>query len=120
MREQLATEFPGVTTYALELASSYKNLGLVLKIMGEPQASLVWFAKAIAALEPVLKRVPRLAKAREHLIQTHWFRADALDSLERYADAVRDWDRAIELSDGPNKIKFEHRRTQTLNNAGPR
>ncbi|HEX4591524.1 MAG TPA: protein kinase, partial [Gemmataceae bacterium] len=118
--EQLVADDPAVVVYALELGSSYKNLGVAVKDKGEPQAALEWYAKAIEVLGPVLKREPRLATVRQCLGQTHWARAEAMDALLRYDDAVRDWDRSIELADPSQKTKFENRKRQSLSLAAQR
>ena len=68
----------------------------------------------------MLKSEPRLATAREYIVQVHCARAEALDVLQRYDDAVQDWDRAIELSDGLNKTGFERCRAESLNRAAKR
>src|SRR5262249_37746254 len=44
------------------------------------------------------KREPGLAKAREFLRNSHWGRAGLLMELGRFADAMPDWDRALELT----------------------
>jgi predicted RNA polymerase sigma factor len=53
-------------------------------------------------------------KARDRLARAHAARAEALDLLHRHADAVKAWEQAIELDDGRNKARYEHRRTQSL------
>ena len=116
--ERLVADSAGVVRYDYGRSWSYWCLGDVLKDKGEPQKSLGWYAKAFDILEPLLKREPRLARAKQFLVNTHWSRGDALDQLQRYDDAVRDWDRAIELSEGPDKVKFEKRRIQSLNLGG--
>jgi serine/threonine protein kinase/tetratricopeptide (TPR) repeat protein len=112
--ERLVTDDSGVVIYALELGRSYKDLGVTMKDKGEPQAALEWQGKAIDVLGALLKREPRLTKVRECLGNAHWARADAMDALHHYDDAVRDWDRAIELSEPSQKAKFEGRKRQSL------
>jgi eukaryotic-like serine/threonine-protein kinase len=48
----------------------------------------------------VLKKKPQLAMGRQFLHNCHKNRALALDELRRHAEAIKDWDRAIELFDG--------------------
>jgi tetratricopeptide (TPR) repeat protein len=64
---------------------------------GDPQAALEWFDKAQAKLEEVRKRAGGDARARAFLRNTHWNRAEALVKLDRHAEALREWDQALEL-----------------------
>jgi hypothetical protein len=63
---------------------------------------LPWYAKAVAALAPLLDKGPGLATARLFLRNAHWGRAMALGALDRHADALPDWDKTVELS-APNE-----------------
>jgi serine/threonine protein kinase len=112
--EKSLAESPGDDRQILQLGVSYKVLAELVKDKGQTNESLELFAKAVDTLNSLLKKEPRLATARQHLVNAHWARADAMDSLRRYTDAVRDWDRAIELSDAPQKASFENRRAQSL------
>jgi tetratricopeptide (TPR) repeat protein len=96
--EQLAADCPTVPEYRQELAASSTNFGHVLRDQGEAEASLAWFAKAIALLAPLVQAEPRLVTERLFLRNAHWGRAQALDKLARHADAVKDWDRALALN----------------------
>jgi tetratricopeptide (TPR) repeat protein len=99
LQEKLATDFPTVPGYAVQLGGSYCNFGNLVRDRGEPAASLEWFAKARAALRPVLAQEPRLATARLYLRNVHASRAQALDGLGRHAAAVADWEQALALND---------------------
>jgi serine/threonine protein kinase/tetratricopeptide (TPR) repeat protein len=113
IQEQLVADFPGVVDYSSELGRNYTLRGVLITDRGEPQESLAWFAKAIGILDPALVREPRQSTVRQYLVGAHWSRGNALDLLQRHDAAVRDWDRAIELSQGPDKPKFEYRRQQS-------
>ena len=101
--EQLADDFPNVPEYGLGLGGAYCNFGILMHESGQPEAALSWFQKAIARLEAVLAREPRLVQAREFLCNSHSGRAHALDDLGRHAEAIRDWERALELDYGHDK-----------------
>jgi serine/threonine protein kinase/tetratricopeptide (TPR) repeat protein len=116
--EKLAADFPLVPTYHQDLASSYVNFGVLLGHDGKTEASLAWFAKAIALLDPLLQQEPRLVTARLFLRNAHFARAQALDKLARHADAVKDWDRAIDLAAPPNRPRFRMQRALSLVRAG--
>jgi serine/threonine-protein kinase len=116
--ERLADEHPGVPEYAVGLGGSYCNLGHLLKDRGEPQAALEWYARALARLQPVAAAGPGLMPARTYLRASHRGRAAALADLGRHAEAVPDWDRAIELDDGPMRDAFRLRRADCLARSG--
>jgi tetratricopeptide (TPR) repeat protein len=107
--ERLVGEFPAVPAYAVNLGGSYCNFGHFARDGGQPETALDWFKKAIATLEPVVSKEPRLTDARDFLRNSHWGRALALDDLGRRADATRDWERALELDDGSNGATFRVR-----------
>src|SRR4029450_5309901 len=56
----------------------------------------------------------RVAKVRESLCVAHWTRAMMLARLERFSDAMADWDRAIGLDDGPYRLELLLRRASSL------
>src|SRR5262249_8858844 len=85
--------------YAIELGGSYCNLGDLVQENGRPTESLDWYGKAVATLGAVLEKEPRLATARRFLSNSHSGRAQSLDQLARPAEAVKDWQRAVELDD---------------------
>lgn len=99
--EKLAERFPTIAAYAVDLGGGYVNFGTLLGRRCQPEAALPWFDKAIARLQPVLAKDRRLATARLYLRNAHGGRALALTLLNRSIDALRDWDRAIELAEGP-------------------
>jgi serine/threonine protein kinase len=97
--EKLGTDFPAVTDYVVDRAWSYTSLGDLVRDRGQTHEALDWYAKAVAALQPVLAKEKRLVNAREALRDTHWGRARALDLLRRHAEAVQDWEQALVLDD---------------------
>jgi tetratricopeptide (TPR) repeat protein len=111
-REKLAADFPAVPDYRLDLAGSYVNFGQLLADQGEAEASLPWFVKAITLLDRLLVTEPRQATACLYLRNAHWSRANSLHMLGRYAEAVSDWTRALELN-ADSKTEFVLRRCRT-------
>src|SRR5207247_1908917 len=78
-----------------------------------------WYARAIARLEPVVQQDPRLFAERFALRMAHRGRAQALDNLGRHADALKDWDRAVELTDDTQlQALFRFQRARSLARAG--
>lgn len=110
IRERLAANFPTAPIYGLELGQTCINLGMLLEKKGDAHASLEWFSKAIVAVEPLVKMDARFGKARKSLAQAHKLRADGLETLDRHDEAVKDWERAIELADSFSKTRYQHRR----------
>src|SRR5262249_27309549 len=92
----------------------YCNFGHLVRDGGNPAGSLAWYRQAIETLAPWVDREPRLANARQFLRNSHWGRADALVKLHRFAEAVADWDRVIELSDGVERNQFRMQRAVCL------
>ncbi len=116
--EKLAAEFPAVPDYQIGLGGSYCNLGILIRDRGQAADSLEWFARAIRTLTPVHKREPRNVRARQYLRNSHWSRAQALDQLHKSAEAVKDWDRVIELSTKAEQGWFHALRATSLLQAG--
>jgi serine/threonine-protein kinase len=97
IQERLAKLYPAEVSYAELLGGGYCNMGLRLHQNGDANAALPWFDKAQATLEEVRRRDASNVGARTFLRNTHWNRANALLKLSRPADALKDWDRALEL-----------------------
>jgi serine/threonine protein kinase/tetratricopeptide (TPR) repeat protein len=100
LRDKLLTDFPDRSDYAIDRAEAHIRFGYVVGDGGRPQEALDWYARAIVALEPALAKEQRLERVRRLLCDAHWGRAQALDLLHRHAEAVPDWERALELDDG--------------------
>lgn len=116
IRERLVADYPNVAKYRVSLGSSYKNLGITLKKKEQPEAALEWLAKAIVTLESAHSKEPRLANVRDELSRAYSARAGAMDTLQRHGEAVKDWDRAIALAEGPTKAQFEQNRLRSFQN----
>jgi tetratricopeptide (TPR) repeat protein len=118
IQEQLVRDFPDAPEYQTALAGSYCNFGILLSTQQRPQDALPWYAKAIRLLEALLERDARLTTERLFLRNSHWSRASALTQLNRYAEALGDWDRAIELSEEPDQPAIRLERALTLARLG--
>jgi serine/threonine-protein kinase len=101
----------------IEAGGSCCNQGLALTQQGKMVDALPWFAKAVATLEPVLKQSPRNPQARQYLTTTHANRAITLYLLGRFAEALPDFDRAIDL-DGASNLALHVGRADTLARLG--
>ena len=80
------------------LGACYCNLGNWVRDSDKPGDSLEWFQKAIGILQPVHEAEPRDRTAKEFMRNSYWGRAVAYDRLQRYDEAVKDWDQVVELS----------------------
>jgi tetratricopeptide (TPR) repeat protein len=121
LQEKLVADFPTVPVYHRDLAGSCVNFGALLTQQGQPEPSLSWFARAIALLEPLLRQEPRLVRERLFLRNAHHARAQALDKLSRYTEAVQDWDRALALNTEAARIPYLRlQRALSLVRAGQR
>ena len=100
IREKLVSDFPTELEYATDLGGSYCNIGNVIYESGQPAEAVGWFEKAVARLEPVVARLPRSGKPRQFLCNSYFGRATALAVLGGHAEALSDWERALELDDG--------------------
>jgi eukaryotic-like serine/threonine-protein kinase len=118
VEEQLAAEFPAVPQYRVELGGSYCNLGSLVSDSGRPGESLGWFDKAIRTLSAVYDQDRRLIEARQVLRNSHWQRAIALDRLRKFAEAITDWDTAIELSSAAEQPEMRAGRATSRLQAG--
>jgi serine/threonine protein kinase/tetratricopeptide (TPR) repeat protein len=118
MGEKLADDFPAVPAYQVGLGGLSCNLGLSLSAKGRPSDSLVCFDKAIRTLTAVYEQDHRLALAREFLRNSYGGRATAYGLLGKYPEAVRDLDRAVELSPSKEQPGIRAQRTMLRLNAG--
>jgi serine/threonine protein kinase/predicted Zn-dependent protease len=114
--ERLAADSPGGTPYVVELAGTYSNMGRLIGDQGQLEQSLPWLTKAVEILEDALRRDERVTKVRESLCIASWTRAMTLAGLDRHAQALADWDRALEMDDGRYGGQLRLRRASNLLN----
>jgi tetratricopeptide (TPR) repeat protein len=114
LRSKLAQEHPKVPGYAVDLGEMYAQMGDLVAGQGRAEASLDWLGKAIRTLDDVLQKVPGDPVARQVLRNAHGSRARELTRLQRHAQALPDWDRALELDTGPRRQQYRVARARTL------
>ena len=107
-------QFPEEVAHAVGLGGSYCNFGHLVRKGGAPAEALDWYARATRILQAVLDRDPRLATARRFLRNAHHGRADVLTRLGRYAEALPDWEKAVELTEGPARAGLRLQRALVL------
>src|SRR5262249_4439018 len=96
--KRLAERFQDEPHYQVALGGGYCNLANMTRKAGMPKDSLLLYEKAIATLTPVTKQQPGDLMARLFLRNSHAGHAETLDRLTKYPDAVKNWDKAVELS----------------------
>src|SRR5207247_5233799 len=92
VQEALAADFPTVPEYRVELGATYVNLGHQLRDRGDAAAALDWHGKAIDRPGPIVAAERPPAQARLFLRNAHAGRAMDSTQLNRFAEALADWD----------------------------
>jgi eukaryotic-like serine/threonine-protein kinase len=98
IHEKLAADFPAVTQYQLDLGGSYCNLGKLTRYGGDLVESMKWLDRAVDCLKTVYDKEPRDVTAKYYLRSSYEGRAITFEELQKFAEAVKDWDQAIALS----------------------
>jgi tetratricopeptide (TPR) repeat protein len=98
--------------YQVLLGGSYCNIGNDVRVDGRPGEGLPWFDKAIRALTPLAELEQPPPQAGEFLRISLWGRANAHDELQKYADAIKDWDRLIQFS--PKGLQSAYRTSRAI------
>jgi eukaryotic-like serine/threonine-protein kinase len=117
-QKKLVERFPAVSTYQVDLGGGYGNYGILIRDDKRPAASLEWFDLAIRTLQPVLDREPRNVTAKQFLRNSYQDRAKAYDLLKKATEAVKDWDRAVELSPPVEQPRYRAGRATSQLQAG--
>jgi serine/threonine protein kinase len=112
--EQLVREYPALSECGVRLGSTYVACAELALRRGQPQAVPPWCERARHTLAAVLTKEPRHTEARYFLEDAHEVRALAWTKLGRHAEALADWDRALELDDGSGRDRLRLDRALTL------
>jgi serine/threonine protein kinase/tetratricopeptide (TPR) repeat protein len=109
---QLVDEFSGVAKYQSDQAGTLFQLGQVFRLQHRPGDALPWYDQALAQLQPLHQAAPKDVAIRMDLGNVYRDRALALDAWQRSAEALVDWDRAVELSPPPDqpRVRLERAR----------
>jgi serine/threonine protein kinase/Tfp pilus assembly protein PilF len=114
IRQKLIAEFPNVPDYQFDLARSFFNFGDFVREGGNARESLSWYQRAITILEPIFKVEPKYRAAQQLLLNIHRARAKAYNDLEKYSEAIVDWERCIELTSRDKLPNFRAERISSL------
>jgi len=92
---------PRETQYSLTLENLYIVWSDFLRETGQPESALRYAGRAVDLAERLLRCEPRHSIARAHAREAHVKRAAANETLGRWADAIKDWERVVELEEQP-------------------
>jgi serine/threonine-protein kinase len=97
---------PEYASPVARLARAQVLLADELRTHQQPKESLPWYGKALAGWQELRRQDAKDLAVRQGLGDAHAGRARALTLLQRYADALPDWERAVELADGKEKGEY--------------
>lgn len=117
LRKLLAIR-PSSAEYLNSLVALCSNWGLLIGGLGDRLAAIAKLDKAVEAAEKVLQSEPNYYAARQYALNAHGARAQMCEGLDRWADAVKDWDRVLALDGDPNPWLNRTLRAVALVNAG--
>jgi tetratricopeptide (TPR) repeat protein len=109
-KKHLAEKYPTFPAYQVSLGGSYCELAQWFRKGSRAMECLTWCDKAIAVLTPVYRAEPRDITARRYLDSSYQNRALVYVALGKYADALPDWDKALELTSPEVQPKIRARR----------
>src|SRR5262249_60290866 len=93
-------------------------LGQVFRVQRRPVEALPWYNQALADLQPLHQAAPTDVAIRTLLGHVCWDRARTLDALQRSAEALVDWDHAVELLPPPERLRVRLERARAWVQAG--
>jgi tetratricopeptide (TPR) repeat protein len=116
--EKLKADFPNIPAYQSELGNTQLSFGILTFVRGEIGESVQWFDKGINTLTPIHEKYTDDVQSKRFLRNNHRGRAVAYDHLDRFGEAVKDWDRAVELSPPEEQPQLRAARTYSLMRSG--
>jgi tetratricopeptide (TPR) repeat protein len=97
---------PEDTGALLTWACLQANWGTLVADPKSPSDALARYEEAIRRTEEILRLEPRHASARNTAYNAHGSRAVLFNRLEQNVEAIREWDRMLELGDTPDKRHY--------------
>jgi tetratricopeptide (TPR) repeat protein len=101
--EDLRDQHPGDAHLTDSLAAARTNLANLRLADGCPEVAIATLDQAIDDLDRLARTAPGWRFYNTHLFSPHGVRAQVLEALGRYHEAVADWDHVVELSDSPSR-----------------
>lgn len=112
--EKLVADNPTVLPYQADLGLTYSFHGDLQSAGVDAAQGLTWYDKSIYTLTAAFVQNRQLVLTRNSLSKAHAGRAAALDKLKRYAEAVKDWDKAVELAPPDKLLPYRAQRADSL------
>jgi eukaryotic-like serine/threonine-protein kinase len=106
------------TEAALTLAGAHQNRAEQLRKQGKYPEAIALCNRGLELAEPILARDPKSAVARQRVGVLHGTRGQAHLARERYREAAADYDRLIEVTEGPNRDSYRVIRAALLAGSG--
>jgi tetratricopeptide (TPR) repeat protein len=102
--QDLIRDEPQNPVNEVALGALYHNWAKMWSAHDQPDRALELFARGIARLDNLRRREPQYRQCQGSLQALHGSRAYLLGSQKRFAEAVPDWDRVIDLEEnGPQR-----------------
>jgi tetratricopeptide (TPR) repeat protein len=118
LQEKLVKEFPGRFDFQFELAATYVNYGSLVLDLGKFPDCVSWSDKAIKILAAIHHKGPRDVSPKAALKLACTNRAKALDRLHKHPEAVKEWDRVLQLSTDAERVGARLSRANSRIQAG--
>ncbi len=109
---------PAEASYALSLVAVYVNWSYLLAGTGRPKDALDRLGRAIPLAEDALRKEPQDRTCQQRALSALGARAEIYEFVGRFADSVKDWDRVVELENGPARFHWRGTRARVLTRAG--
>lgn len=116
--QPLAAAHPPGGEFALSLSALYLNWAYFLVGTGHAEEGLAKNTKAVELAERVFRLEPRHYIAGRRVFTSHGGRAQTYEALGRFADAIPDWDRVVELDESPDRWRHRVLRALAMARAG--
>jgi serine/threonine-protein kinase len=116
--EDLTVAHPEEPRYGTILGRLHFCVGNEAKQDKQLEPALQSYAKAVSILKAVLVRDEHQERARSLLRDTHYYRSRIFSSRDQHAEAVQEWDHAIELATGLWRPAFRAGRAISLAQLG--
>jgi hypothetical protein len=103
---------------ALTLAAVRQNRAEQLRHEGKQAEAIALCTRGLELAEPIHRREPEQGTAKDRVLALHGTRGQCNLDIERYSDAVADYDRLVELCDESRRQYFRVARAGLLAAAG--
>lgn len=116
--EKLVRDHPHVTRFALDHSTACVSLGNLFSFTNQWPDALHWYEQSLKGFLSAGTDRRRGVDERRHVTTALWGRADTLAKLGRHAEAVPDWDRAVDLADRDRRATLRAGRAVSLARLG--